>query len=170
MRDSHDRVMIQYQRKAQNVTMFDWQPEWVKMSDHNMAPLCICCRWHEWIKCRKHDFKGYNKNHVAVSLYIYLMGTLWKHRIGKHYLFLWWYPNRPKHTHGPHARHFVHPRDLNNSDLIWTESLNGLKSICASGVIHWTCRVYFTLLGVNSSGVSGLSAAGHKPCNVIVLK
>ena len=37
------------------------------------------------------------------------------------------------------------------------------KSIYASGVIHWTCRVYFTLLGINSSGVSAL---GHKPCSV----
>ena len=37
------------------------------------------------------------------------------------------------------------------------------KSIYASGVIHWTWIVYFTLLGVNSSGVSAL---GHKPWSV----
>ena len=41
--------------------------------------------------------------------------------------------------------------------------LTTTKSIYASSVIHWTCRVYFTLLGVNSSGVSAL---GHKPCSV----
>ena len=41
--------------------------------------------------------------------------------------------------------------------------LTTTKSIYASGVIHWTCRVYFTLLGVNSSGVSALD---HKPCSV----
>ena len=41
--------------------------------------------------------------------------------------------------------------------------LTTTNSIYESSAIHWTCRVYFTLLGVNSSGVSAL---GHKPCSV----
>ena len=37
--------------------------------------------------------------------------------------------------------------DLDNSDLIWTESLNDLKSIYASGVIHWTGKSLFHIAG-----------------------